>query len=107
EEAWLEMCDDLANAWKRKPPPSDAAANGGYGSGEFRGQRAGDACMTDDKEPGHLVAENGRLVCRADKRQDASPPPRTMSVADAQRVKDEAWREMVAGMENAGEGAGG
>ena len=49
--------------------------------------------MTDDSdEPGHLVNENGRLVCRADKHSTDTRP--TYDAAEATEIKRRAWEEM-------------
>jgi hypothetical protein len=96
ERAYLEMCDDLRNAWRK--PQRDAAANGGYGSGEFRGQKAGDAC-TINGAPGTLVEISpGKFECRPVGR-DAAPP--RMDAAESQRIKDEAWVASVLELEEA------
>ena len=92
EAARAEWMRDQANAYKNDPMPA------GFGSGESRGQKAGDLC-TIDGQPGHL---NEQLVCVPDRRADALP--RTMSASDAEKIKERAWREMLADQANAWKG---
>jgi hypothetical protein len=87
---------ELTTAWQRKPTEDL--------SGEFRGAQEGDVCTVreggvDEGSPGHLRMVGGKLTCVPDKRsQDAVP--RTMSVADAQRIRDQAYEESVRREEN-------
>jgi len=103
ERAYLEMCDDLSNAWKRRPPalPWDAAPAPPAGAYPLSAGE-GNACTINGR-PGTLQREGDWLVCEPTDRADAAPP-RTMSVADAQRIKDEAYRQMVDEMVNAWKG---
>ena len=86
-EARREMMDELIKGRGLDPTPT------GVGSKPVIAARAGDVCMTDDThEPGHLVNENGRLVCRADKRSTDTRP--TYDAAEATEIKRRAWEEM-------------
>ena len=80
EKAWREMLDHQSNAWKGGDAPTGELA--GHG-------RPGDACMTANKEPGHL---NEQLVCVPDRRSDARP---TVDAAEGERRKREAWEQMM------------
>jgi hypothetical protein len=64
---------------------------------DIRGQQPGDKC-TINGAPGHL---NERLECVPDQRRQDSMPPRSMSVADAQAIRDRAWLESVQELEQA------
>src|SRR5262249_61948248 len=86
--AYNDSVRETCNAWRT----SDQGA-------PHIGPRAGDPCMTDDKEPGHWVREGDAMVCRATSRSDAVP--RTMTAADAQVIRDRAWQEMVEATHNA------
>jgi hypothetical protein len=88
-KAYADGVRDMCDAWK-KPA----------GSGEVVGARPGDACMIDG-QPGHL---NARLQCVPDQRRADSVPPRTMTAADAQKIRDEAWLEMCRDLESAWKG---
>jgi hypothetical protein len=82
QAAYLEMVRDLDYRTAPKPPAALAP----------RGQQPGDVC-TINGAPGHL---NHRLECVPD-RHDAVP--RTMDATESQRIKDEAYAEMVAAMD--------
>ena len=87
EQARREMIDGLIKGRDPDPTPT------GFGSKPVVAARVGDVCMTDDShEPGHLVNENGRLVCRADKRSADTRP--TYDAAEATEIKRRAWEEM-------------
>jgi hypothetical protein len=91
--AWLESRQALCDAWRT--PARDAAA-GSYplSAGE------GSAC-TINGAPGTLVREGDVLVCRPHATDAARRPT---SMADAQRIRDEAWRQSVTELENAWRG---
>ena len=99
EQARAEWIAEMCDAWRT--PAVDA--------GEFRGAREGDQCTVregghDEGSPGHLRMVNGRLTCAPDRRrQDAVP--RTMTMDEAQRIKDEAWLESVKDLESAWKGS--
>jgi hypothetical protein len=88
-EAYADGVREMCDGWKNPPAESNS------GSGEFRGARPGDKC-TVNGAPGHL---NHRLECMPDKHRDAVP--RTMDAADAQRIKDEAYRQYCDELVNA------
>jgi hypothetical protein len=74
-------------------------------AGEFRGAQEGDVCTVreggvGEGSPGHLRMVHGELRCVPDQRR-TDAVPRTMSVADAQRIRDAAWEESVRADENA------
>jgi hypothetical protein len=92
EQARAEGIREMCDAWQRKP---NVNSETGVGSHELRGQQPGDQC-TINGAPGHL---NHRLECIPDKRQDAVP--RVMDAAESQRIKDQAYREMVDDLTNA------
>ena len=83
EQARAEWIDEMTTAWQRQP------------AADVRGQMPGDQC-TIDGQPGHL---DHRLRCVPDERQDSVP--RTMSLADAQRMRDEAYRQYCDELVNA------
>jgi hypothetical protein len=96
-KAYQQMCDALQDAWKQLPPtpPAEPRVNvTGYGSGGGRGQMPGHQ-STINGQPGHL---NHRLECVPD-RQDSVP--RTMSLADAQAIRDAAYRQYCDELVNA------
>jgi hypothetical protein len=101
EQARAEGIRDMCDAWKTPPPESNT------GVGELRGAKEGDACTVreggvGEGGPGHLRVVNGKLTCVPDQRsQDGASVPRTMDAADAQKIKDAAWREMVDELEGA------
>jgi hypothetical protein len=109
--AWLRLGRDGADAAEReraeqiyqdeKRRLSDAWRQDAITA---RGQQEGDVCTVraggrDEGAPGRLRMVNGALVCVPDKRrQDAAPRP-VYDAAEGQRIKDQAWLEMVADLE--------
>jgi hypothetical protein len=81
EQARADGIKEMCDAWQRKPV-ADV-------SGELRGAQSGDVC-TIDGAPGHL---NHRLECIPDKRQDSMP--RSMTMDQAQAIRDRAYEESV------------
>ena len=97
EEARRESIDEMCNAWRK--PAADAS------SGEFRGAQEGDVCTVreggvGEGSPGHLRMLNGKLTCVPDKHR-ADAAPRSMSMEDAQKIRDRAWLESVQELESA------
>jgi hypothetical protein len=96
EQGVREMCD----AWR-----GDAAAVQNLPAGRYPlSAGEGNPC-TIDGAAGTLQRDGQYLVCRAKPaigptRAD-SMPSRSMSAADAQRIKDEAYNEMVSDLTNA------
>src|SRR5262249_52635678 len=60
--AYREYVRNLTDSWRT----TDQAA-------PRVGPKEGDACMTDDKQPGRWVCEGGALVCRPTQCSDAAP----------------------------------
>lgn len=73
EDHYSAYDSDLQNAWRGtdQNPPTGAGSHGPIG------QRAGDVCMTNAKETGHLRLVNGVLTCVADRQSDAAKDART------------------------------
>jgi hypothetical protein len=92
DEVRREMLDASSNAWRSDPTPS------GVSSQPAAGPRVGDVCMIDN-EPGTMQMVNGQLTCVAHRRSDAA-----VSITDARRLRDEAWREMCDAQRNAWRG---
>jgi hypothetical protein len=99
--AYEQMCRDSAEAWRRGPGGQQDAGSANYGYtpapglrvGEFIAGREGDECMTDDRSPGRLVSENGRLVCRATRRDSAPAWRPDLSLPDSEAIKAQARAE--------------
>jgi hypothetical protein len=94
ERAYQESNRELQGAWRKPVGNSES----GVGSHEFRGAQEGDQC-TINGAPGHLRMVKGKLECMPDERQDAAP--RTMTMDEAQKIKDEAWLESIKDLESA------
>src|SRR5262249_41995039 len=82
--AYREYVRNLTDSWRT----TDQAA-------PHVGPKEGDACMTDDKQPGHWVREGGALVCRPTQRSDAAPAGPVYDRAAGERLKQQAWQQMV------------
>ena len=94
EQARAEWIAEMCDAWK-----TPAA-----GAVEFRGAQEGDQCTVreggvGEGGPGHLRMVGGRLVCVPDQRHDSLP--RTMTAADAQPIRDAAYRQYCDDLMNA------
>jgi hypothetical protein len=99
DAAYGESVHFITNQWRTQDAPAVQTLPAGrypISAGE------GNPC-TKDGRPGVLTREGDYLVCSTHQpgatRVDAVP--RTMSVADAQKIKDAAWNEMVTDLTNA------
>jgi hypothetical protein len=92
EEVYQDEKRKLMDAW-RQPVAADA--------------QEGDVCTVreggvDEGSPGHLRMVKGELVCVPDKRrQDSAPSGPVYDAVEGQRIKDQAYREMVDELINA------
>ena len=85
EEVYQDEKRKLQDAWRQ--PVTDV-----------RGQQEGDVC-TVNGAAGHLRKVGNKFECVPDKRQDSAP--HTMTMDEAQRIRDRAWLESVQELEGA------
>jgi hypothetical protein len=121
-EAYDDYCRWLGDAWKPKDSAVDVTKAGTAAAKilppgavqKFIGINPGDSCTIDGRAGSYVDGGDGLLYCRphpmgAPTRVPASNPstaradavPRTMSAADAQVVRDAAWREYCQYLEGA------
>ena len=94
EEARAQWIQEMTDGWKTTAP----------GAVEFRGAQEGDVCTVreggvGEGGPGHLKRIGGKLVCVPGQRHDSLP--RTMTAADAQPIRDAAYRQYCDELVNA------
>jgi hypothetical protein len=112
ERAHQEMIKDHAEAWRDDNnrqqeflfTPAGRHNATGFGSKEFAGAHEGDVCTVSGPEypadfgsRGHLRRIGNKLVCVPDKprSRDAMPTGPIHDAVEGQRIKDEAYREML------------
>jgi hypothetical protein len=105
ERAHQEMVRDHAEAWHDDRFTFEPVAKEtGFGSKWFAGAHEGDVCTVSGPEypadfgsPGHLRRIGNKLVCVPDKprSRDAMPTGPIHDAVEGQRIKDEAYREML------------
>jgi hypothetical protein len=107
QAAYDDYVRDLTTAWM--PKDADIVVSAVPKSLPFVPKgvsniRAGDPCSRDGADGTWEDGGDGNLYCMVQKmpvtRAD-SMPPRTMSAADAEKIKSAAWNEMVSELTNA------
>jgi hypothetical protein len=108
------MVRDLMDAWRPDPVKEGAAApkilSVGATPKHIGTVKAGDACMVDGADGVYVDGGDGNLYCKtrpmpttrvAPTSHIDAMPPRYMSAADAQPIRDRAYREYVDRISNA------
>jgi hypothetical protein len=93
EQARAEGIQEMCDAWKRKPDVDASPPAGAYPLSAGEGSR----CTVNGAD-GRLVRRGDWLVCKPVKQDAVS---RTMTMDEAQRIKDKAWLESVQELEQA------